>query len=84
MGARRAGAVAAVLMLVLAALIPIPALAAHYRVGYLVVMELVVVPILLVGSMRVADSDNRRDFAFTSRALKLGMFVGIVAIAAGA
>lgn len=83
-GPARAGTVAALCMLVLAALLALPALAANYRTGYLYLMELFVAPVLLAGSMRVAGSAERRDFAFTSRALKLGMFVGIVAIAIGA
>jgi geranylgeranylglycerol-phosphate geranylgeranyltransferase len=83
-GAPRAGTLAAVLMLLLAAMLPVPVLAAHYRAGYLLVMEALVAPVLLAGSMRVAGSNNRRDFTTTSRALKLGMFVGIAAIALGA
>ena len=84
LGARRAGVVAAALMLVLAALIPLPALAAGYRAGYLVTMELLVVPVLLASALRVAGSESRRDYTTTTRSLKLGMFVGIAAIALGA
>lgn len=84
LGARDAGTVAAALMLVLAALIPLPALAVHYGAGYFIAMELFVVPVLLAGAMRVAGSDDRRLFTRTSRSLKLGMFVGIAAIALGA
>jgi geranylgeranylglycerol-phosphate geranylgeranyltransferase len=83
-GERRAGTLAAVCMLVLAALIPIPALAAGYRTGYFVVMELLVGPVLLFGALRVAGSAERGAFTRTSRALKLGMFAGIVAIVLGA
>jgi geranylgeranylglycerol-phosphate geranylgeranyltransferase len=79
-----AGRTAAVLMLALAVLIPIPVLTLHYRVGYFVLMEGVVVPALLFGATRVADATDRSVFGRTSRALKLAMFVGIVAIAAGA
>jgi geranylgeranylglycerol-phosphate geranylgeranyltransferase len=84
MGTPRAGTVAAVLMLVLAALMPVPALTARYRAPYLLVMELLVVPVLLSGAMRIASSDDRRAFTLTSRMLKLGMFLGIAAIALGA
>lgn len=83
-GAGRAGTVAATLMLLLAVLIPLPALAAHYRAGYFLAMELFVVPVLLAGAMRVSGSNDRGAFALTSRMLKLGMFVGIAAIALGA
>jgi geranylgeranylglycerol-phosphate geranylgeranyltransferase len=84
LGARRAGTMAALLMLALAALIPLPALVAGYRAGYLLVMAGLVVPVLLLGALRVAGSDQQRDYARTSRALKLGMFAGIAAIVLGA
>jgi geranylgeranylglycerol-phosphate geranylgeranyltransferase len=83
-GAPKAGTVAAALMLLLAALLPVPALAAHYRAPYLLVMELSVAPVLLAGAMRVADSRTHHDYTLISRALKLGMFLGIAAIALGA
>jgi hypothetical protein len=47
-------------------------------------MELSVAPLLLGGAIRVADSRVRHDFTLVSRALKLGMFLGIAAIALGA
>jgi len=84
LGAGKAGTVAAVLMLVLAALIPIPALTAHYHATYLMAMEILVAPVLLMGAMRIAASTEQRDFTITCRALKLGMFLGIAAIALGA
>ncbi|HKW15492.1 MAG TPA: geranylgeranylglycerol-phosphate geranylgeranyltransferase [Candidatus Krumholzibacteria bacterium] len=84
MGAPRAGTVAAVLMLLLAALMPVPALTAHYRAPYLLVMELLVAPTLLSGAMRVASSTDKHAFTLTSRMLKLGMFLGIAGIALGA
>jgi geranylgeranylglycerol-phosphate geranylgeranyltransferase len=84
MGARHAGTIAATLMLVLAALVPLPALVADYRKEYFLGMQLLVVPVLLLGALRVAGSDRRDDFTKTSRSLKLGMFVGIAAIALGA
>lgn len=83
-GAPSAGTIAAVLMLVLAVLIPLPSLVAHYGMGYLVVMELLVAPVLLFGALSVAGSERRLDYTRTSRALKLGMFAGIVAIVLGA
>jgi geranylgeranylglycerol-phosphate geranylgeranyltransferase len=83
-GVEKAGTLAAMLMLTLAALLPVPALAAHYRAGYLLTMELWVAPVLLGSAVRVAASSNRRDYTLTTRALKLGMFLGIVAIALGA
>ncbi len=83
-GVPQAGTIAGVIMLLLAALLPVPALTAHYRASYLVVMELSVAPVLLLGALRVSDSRLRRDFTLTSRALKLGMFLGIAAIWLGA
>jgi hypothetical protein len=71
-------------MLVLAALIPIPALTAHYHATYLMAMEILVAPVLLMGAMRIAASTQQRYFTITCRALKLGMFLGIAAIALGA
>ena len=84
LGAEEAGTVAAVLMLVLAAMLPVPALTAHYRAPYLLIMELMVAPVLLSGAIRVAGSRVRREFTLTSRLLKLGMFLGIAAIWLGA
>lgn len=84
MGTRTAGSIAAVLMLLLAAAMPLPALVAHYRAAYFFVMELFVAPVLLAAALRVASSDDRGAFRTTSRSLKLGMFLGIVAIALGA
>ena len=84
LGAPRAGSIAATLMLVLAALMPLPALVSGYHAGYFFVMELMVVPVLLTSALRVAGSAERRDYTTTTRSLKLGMFVGIVAIALGA
>jgi geranylgeranylglycerol-phosphate geranylgeranyltransferase len=84
MGAPRAGTIAAVLMLLLAALLPVPALIDHYDAAYLLVMELTVAPVLLLGALRVSNSRLRRDFSLTSRMLKLGMFLGIAAIWLGA
>jgi geranylgeranylglycerol-phosphate geranylgeranyltransferase len=84
LGTRRAGTLAAVLMFLLAALLPIPALVAHYDAAYFLAMELLVAPVLMFGALRVAGSDSRSDYTKTSRALKLGMFLGIAAIALGA
>lgn len=84
LGAPRAGTIAAALMLILAAAMPVPTLAMHYRAPYLFGMEFLVVPILLSGAIRVAQCDRRSDFTFTSRALKLGMFLGTAAILFGA
>jgi geranylgeranylglycerol-phosphate geranylgeranyltransferase len=84
LGERAAGHVAALLMLLVAILIPVPALAAGYGFGYLLVMELFVVPVLLAAALRLAGSGDRRDYTMTTRSLKLGMFVGIAAIALGA
>ena len=84
MGAPRAGTVAGVLMLLLAALLPLPALTAHYRASYLLGMELAVVPVLLSSAMRVTNNSERSQFRLTSRLLKLGMFLGIAAVWLGA
>jgi geranylgeranylglycerol-phosphate geranylgeranyltransferase len=82
LGAERAGTIASVLMLLLAALLPVPALAAHYHAPYLLIMELSVAPLLLSGAIRVANA--RDGLTHTIRALKLGMFLGIAAIWLGA
>jgi geranylgeranylglycerol-phosphate geranylgeranyltransferase len=83
-GRERAGGTAAALMLVLATLLPIPALAGIYGVRYFLLMGLLVTPTLVAGALVVADAKDRRVFARTSRALKLAMFAGIAAVAAGA
>jgi geranylgeranylglycerol-phosphate geranylgeranyltransferase len=82
-GTARAGHAAAALMLALAVLLPLPALAGFYRAAYLALMGGVVVPTLVLGALAVAGATERRVYARTSRALKLAMFVGIAAIAAG-
>jgi geranylgeranylglycerol-phosphate geranylgeranyltransferase len=84
MGVRKAGTLAASSMLALAVLIPVPALVSGYGAGYLIGMELLVAPVLLFGALRVSNSDSRRDYTITSRALKIGMFLGIAAITLGA
>ena len=70
-------------MLVLAALLPLPALAGAYNARYFLVMETLVVPVLVGGAVAVARRPERRTFGRVSRALKLAMFAGIVAIALG-
>ena len=82
LGLERAGTVASILMLLLACLLPLPTLAAHYRAPYLLIMELSVAPLLLSGAMRVANA--RDGFTLTTRLLKLGMFLGTAAILFGA
>jgi geranylgeranylglycerol-phosphate geranylgeranyltransferase len=84
LGRARAGSVAAALMLGLACLLPVPALAGIYDLGYFLLMTLFVTPTLVAGALGVANSDDVAAFTRTSRALKLAMFAGIAAIAAGA
>lgn len=83
-GAECAAAGAACAMLALAAVLPVPALAGVYGARYFVAMELLVAPVLVVGAVAVVRRPERRVFGRVSRALKLAMFAGIVAIALGA
>jgi geranylgeranylglycerol-phosphate geranylgeranyltransferase len=83
-GPERAAAAAASAMLILAALLPLPALAGAYGARYFLVMEILVVPVLVGGAVVVARRPERHIFGRVSRALKLAMFAGIVAIALGA
>jgi geranylgeranylglycerol-phosphate geranylgeranyltransferase len=82
-GPQRAAAIAAGAMLVLAMLLPLPALSGIYRPRYFLVMELLVAPVLVVSALAVTRRPERRVFGRVSRALKLAMFAGIVAIALG-
>jgi geranylgeranylglycerol-phosphate geranylgeranyltransferase len=82
-GRTRAARVAGGAMLALAALIPAPAVAGLYGIRYFVIMEVLVVPVLVVGAVTAARAPERAVFAKISRALKLAMFAGIAAIAAG-
>lgn len=84
LGPQRAAAVAAGLMLSLAAALPVPALAGYYGPTYFWLMEALVVPLLVVAAVWVVRRPERRAFARVSWMLKAGMFVGILAIAAGA
>lgn len=83
-GRARAGRAAAVLMLVVAMLLPAPAVAGRFGFGYFLLMGGIVVPVLVAGAIAVAGAEDRKPFARTSRALKLAMFAGIAAIALGA
>jgi geranylgeranylglycerol-phosphate geranylgeranyltransferase len=83
LGPRRAAAVAAGLMLFLAAALPAPAIAGYYGPTYFWLMEALVVPLLVVAAVVVVRRPERRAFARVSWMLKVGMFVGILAIAAG-
>lgn len=83
-GRERAASVAASAMLVVAALIPTPAVARLYAPVYLFVMEAFVVPALVFGALAIDRRPERVVFARVSRVLKLAMFAGIVAIALGA
>jgi geranylgeranylglycerol-phosphate geranylgeranyltransferase len=84
LGPRRAGAVAAALMLALAAALPAPALVGYYGATYFWLMEALVVPALVLAAVMVVRRPERRSFARVSWLLKAGMFAGILAIAAGA
>ncbi len=46
-------------------------------------MALLVVPSLVVGALAIVRSPQKTTFARVSRALKLSMFAGIVAIVLG-
>jgi 4-hydroxybenzoate polyprenyltransferase len=81
MGEDRARAIAATMMLVLAMLIPVPAIVGHYGPGYFWPMEGLVVPSLMVSSLIVIRNPSRRTFNRASWILKAGMFFGIVGIA---
>jgi geranylgeranylglycerol-phosphate geranylgeranyltransferase len=83
-GRGRAACVAACAMLVVAALIPAPAVARVYAPAYLFVMEAFVVPALVFGALAIDRRPERPVFARVSQVLKLAMFAGIVAIALGA
>jgi geranylgeranylglycerol-phosphate geranylgeranyltransferase len=81
LGVDRAAFAAAVLMLGLATLVPVPALAGHYGPKYFWTMTLLVVPGLIGGSYLVLERRDRRTFSRVSWILKVGMFFGILAIA---
>ncbi len=83
-GPERAAAVAAGAMLLLAMLLPVPAVAGVYGPRYFLTMELLVAPVLVVGGVAAVRHPERGVFGRVSRALKLAMFAGIVAIALGA
>jgi len=83
LGPRRAATVAAALMLGLAAALPAPAIAGYYGATYFWLMEALVVPMLVVAAVVVVRRPERAAFARVSWMLKAGMFVGILAIAAG-
>ncbi len=82
-GKEVAARTAAVAMLIVAALLPLPSVTGTYRPAYAVVMLLAVVPALVAGAVSVMRSREKRDFARTSQLLKLAMFAGLVAIVAG-
>jgi len=82
-GRSTAARIAAVSMLVLAAVIPVPAVVGTYGNGYTWLMELVVVPLLVIGAVMVTRHPEKATFGRVSRLLKLGMFAGIAAIAIG-
>ncbi|MDH4036752.1 MAG: geranylgeranylglycerol-phosphate geranylgeranyltransferase [Candidatus Krumholzibacteria bacterium] len=82
-GPERAARVAAGAMLLLAVLVPLPALAGLYGLRYFLAMEVLVAPVLILGALAVVRRPERRVFGRVSRALKLAMFAGILAIALG-
>lgn len=82
-GVDRAARVAAAMMLVLAGLLPLPALAGIYDVRYFWLMELLVAPTLVIGAIWIVRAANRRTFGAVSWMLKGAMFFGILAIVAG-
>jgi geranylgeranylglycerol-phosphate geranylgeranyltransferase len=82
-GPERAAVVAAGAMLLLTILLPLPALSGLYGARYFLAMEILVAPVLVVGALAVVRRPERRVFGGVSRALKLAMFAGILAIALG-
>jgi geranylgeranylglycerol-phosphate geranylgeranyltransferase len=81
LGVERTVVVAAVMMLALAILIPVPSVAGHYGFGYLWAMVALVVPALVGGAYLILEHRDRRTFNRVSWLLKAGMFFGILAIA---
>lgn len=82
-GAERAMVLASVLMLSLAAVIPLPGVAGHFGVYYLWTMELTVVPGLLAASYLVLKSPDKRTCGRVSLLLKIEMFFGVLAMGVG-
>jgi len=83
-GVRGAAMIAAATMLVLAAAMPLPAIAGYYGRSYFWVMQGVVVPGLIVSARWMLHEPQRREFSAVSWALKILMFFGILAILLGA
>lgn len=83
LGTDRAAEVAAVMMLALAMVIPLPALLGFYGPEYFWTMALLVVPGLVGGAYLMLTRPGRRTFTRVSWMLKAGMFFGILAIAMG-
>ncbi len=75
--------IAAVMMLALAVLIPLPSLLRYYGGKYFVTMAVLVIPGLIVGAGMILGNAERKTFNRVSWLLKLGMFFGILAIALG-
>lgn len=80
-GIDRAALTAAVLMLALAILIPVPAVAGYYGPAYFWTMAVLVLPGLVGGAWLVLERRGRATFNRVSWILKAGMFFGILAIA---
>jgi geranylgeranylglycerol-phosphate geranylgeranyltransferase len=80
-GVDRAAVAAAVLMLVLAVLIPVPSIVDYYGIAYFVTMQLLVVPGLVMGAHLVTSRRERRTFNRVSWLLKAAMFFGILGVA---
>jgi len=82
-GVARAAWIAAIIMTLLAVLIPVPAFIGYFGPGYLWTMMLSVVPGLLAGAWMIVHRPDTRTFCRVSWILKFGMFFGIFAIALG-
>lgn len=82
-GREAAARVAAAAMLILALLLPVPAVMGIYRPAYAWTMLVAVVPALIAGAVIAARTKDTRAFTRTSRLLKLAMFAGLAAIVAG-
>lgn len=82
-GPERALALASVMMLLLAAAIPLPGVAGYFGVYYLWTMELTVVPGLLAASYFVLRNPGKQTCGRVSWLLKIQMFFGVLAMGVG-
>ncbi|MCI0451870.1 MAG: geranylgeranylglycerol-phosphate geranylgeranyltransferase [Candidatus Latescibacteria bacterium] len=82
-GRHVAARVASTAMMLVAIALPLPAVLGIYRPAYAWIMLGLVVPALVAGAVTATKARDSRGFARVSRLLKLAMFAGLAAIAAG-